>query len=479
MRDEDLAFLSIQELAHEMRARRLTSTMLTHIYLDRLERIGIDLGAAVTIVRERALAEAAAADRELADGVDRGPLHGIPYGVKDICAARGAPTTWGAGPFKDRVFDRDAAVVRRLRHAGAVLVAKLATVELAGAFGAADVNAITGVTKNPWDVRYSSGGSSNGSAVAVAAGLVGFSIGSETSGSLLVPAGSCGVSALRPTMGRVGRDGMMLASWTLDKIGSMGRSAMDCGLVLAAIARRGAKRARHQLRRLGDPRAIGPALRIGIPAELADMTPTARANFDAAVDTLQPFVRIVRGVELPLRRKTASRTVENILAVEASVLFRPLIRNRCIHEIGADAAARAEQASRVTAADYADALRERAQLASEYAGVWRHCDVLLSSNGSGAIRLDADRARLRQPTGRGPGLIPSGNLLGAPALAIANGFADEGVPTSMQLVGPPKSDMTLVAIGLLYQRLTDWHRRRPAALPSPAACAAASRPVNR
>ena len=191
----------------------------------------------VTRLPERALREARRADRERAAGRVRGPLHGIPYGVKDLLATPDAPTTWGAAPYRHQRFDFDATVVRKLSDAGAVLLAKLAMIELAGGFGYNDADAsFTGPGRTPWNAKFWSGGSSSGSGAAVAAGLVGFAIGSETSGSILFPAMACGVTGLRPTYGRVSRHGAMALCWTLDKLGPLARSAPDAEIVLRAIA---------------------------------------------------------------------------------------------------------------------------------------------------------------------------------------------------------------------------------------------------
>jgi aspartyl-tRNA(Asn)/glutamyl-tRNA(Gln) amidotransferase subunit A len=234
---EDLLFASVRELAGLLRRQRISSVALTEAYLDRLERIGPRLGAVVTVTRELALQEARADDAEIRAGRYRGPLHGVPYGLKDLAATKGIPTTWGAEPYRHQVFDHDATVVGNLRAAGAVLAAKLAMVELAGGFGYNNADAsFTGPGRTPWDAAYWSGGSSAGSGAAVAAGLVAFAIGSETSGSIITPAAFCGVSGLRPTYGRISRHGAMALSWTLDKLGPMCRCADDCGLVLAAAA---------------------------------------------------------------------------------------------------------------------------------------------------------------------------------------------------------------------------------------------------
>src|SRR5437879_5703217 len=202
----DLAFAAILELGPLLRTRRVSATELAELFLERLERFGPRYNCLVTVTPERALAAAARADRELAAGKIRGPLHGIPYGVKDLVAVRGYPTTWGAEPYRSQTFDQDATVVTRLDAAGAVLVGKLAMVELAGGMGYSQANAsFTGPGKTPWNVDYWSGGSSSGPGAAVAAGLVPFAIGSETSGSILTPAAYCGITGLRSEERRVGK----------------------------------------------------------------------------------------------------------------------------------------------------------------------------------------------------------------------------------------------------------------------------------
>jgi aspartyl-tRNA(Asn)/glutamyl-tRNA(Gln) amidotransferase subunit A len=233
----ELTWLTLPELGRLLRARKVSAVELAAHFLDRLERLGPVYNAVVTVLREPALAEARQRDADLAAGKDRGPLHGIPYGAKDLLAAEGAPTTWGAQPYRDQMLQGDGTVVRRLRKAGAVLCAKLAMVELAGGMGYNQAFAsFTGPGRSPWDPTRWSGGSSSGSGSAVGAGLVPFAIGSETWGSIQYPAAFCGVTGLRPTYGRVSRHGAMALSWTMDKLGPLARTAEDCGAVLAAIA---------------------------------------------------------------------------------------------------------------------------------------------------------------------------------------------------------------------------------------------------
>ena len=229
---EDVAFWPVVQLAQLIKTRQVTSTELTRLYLDRLHRYNGLLNCAVTICDDLAVQQAKQADAEIAAGKYKGPLHGIPWGAKDIIAAKGYKTTWGSGAYQDQVIDADASVVEMLRDAGAVLVAKLTTGEIAQGdrwFG--------GQTKSPWDPTQGSGGSSAGPGSATAAGLVGFSIGTETSGSILGPSSRCGVTGLRPTLGRISRDGVMALSWTQDRLGPMCRYAEDCALVMTVIAR--------------------------------------------------------------------------------------------------------------------------------------------------------------------------------------------------------------------------------------------------
>src|SRR5713101_6866359 len=233
---DDVLYQSVWEQSKLIRARKISPVELAEAAIARLERLGPKLGAVAAITRERAMEEARGVEKEIVAGHSRGPLHGIPWGAKDLLATRGIPTTWGAPPFKDQVFDYDATVVRKLREAGAVLVAKLSMIELAGGGGYNNGKAsLQGASRCPYNLSHWAGGSSSGPGAAVPSALVGFAIGSETLGSIITPSAFSGVSGLRPTYGRVSRHGAMALSWTMDKLGPMCRSAMDCGLVLNAV----------------------------------------------------------------------------------------------------------------------------------------------------------------------------------------------------------------------------------------------------
>jgi Asp-tRNA(Asn)/Glu-tRNA(Gln) amidotransferase A subunit family amidase len=322
---DEISYATVAELGRMLRSGHTTPTELTEHFLERLDRVARPLNAVVTLTSELALAQARQADDELAAGIDRGPLHGIPYGAKDLLATAGIPTTWGAAPYKDQIFDRDAAVIEQLREAGAVLAANLAMVELAGGFGYEQPNAaLTGPGKNAWDPGAWAGGSSSGSGAAVAAGAVPFAIGTETWGSITVPASYNGVTGLRPTYGRVSRRGAMALCWTLDKIGPLARTAEDCATVLAAIA--GPDPA--------DPTTFaGPRFPMGAPSparfrfgilkgSAEPVQPEVRANFEASLKVLAEFADL-KEVEIPVLPYDAAASL--IVGVESAAAFEEFI----------------------------------------------------------------------------------------------------------------------------------------------------------
>jgi aspartyl-tRNA(Asn)/glutamyl-tRNA(Gln) amidotransferase subunit A len=479
MTGEDLAFASIRELGTWLRARRVSAVDLAEACLQRLETTGRRLGAVVTVTRERALAQAHRANQELLAGKDRGPLHGIPYGAKDLLATKGIPTTWGAAPLRDQVLDHDATVVQRLEQAGAVLVAKLAMVELAGGLGYNNPDAsFTGPCRSPWNTAHWSGGSSSGSAAAVAAGLVPFAIGSETSGSILTPAAFCGVTGLRPTYGLVSRHGAMALCWTLDKLGPLARSAEDCALVLAAIAGPDpldpttGPSFRYVGR--GDAGAPGRRFRLGVLEHAtAGTDEDVRQAFEASLGALRDVADLDAAVpfpDLPYRE-----AVDLIVAGEGGAALRELIETGKVKQLQDASDRLGGYAMLLTrAADYVDALRSRVAMRAQLDALLARYDAVVAPTRSRLappIGKDFDAPAPGAPATptpprpaqapRAPATIPAGNLAGLPALALPNGFGKEGLPSSLQLIGRAGSEATLVAIGAAYQRLTDWHRRRP------------------
>jgi aspartyl-tRNA(Asn)/glutamyl-tRNA(Gln) amidotransferase subunit A len=460
MSPEDIAFADIATLQRLQTQRAISSLELTNLYLARLERYGGSYNAVVTIMHERARGEAKRADRERAAGRVRGPLHGIPYGVKDLLAAVGARTTWGAQPFRTQRFDYDATVVRRLGDAGAVLLAKLAMVELAGGFGYDDADAsFTGPGRTPWNRDYWSGGSSSGSGASVAAGLVAFAIGSETSGSILFPATSCGVTGLRPTYGRVSRHGAMALCWTLDKLGPMTRSAADAEIVLRAIA--GADP--------DDPSAVSrpfPALRrrprIGVLAKSTQkVMPAVKANFEAALRVLAEYCDVVPDVARPAMPYGAA--VETIVRAEGAAAFRDLIESGRSRELRAvDDRTGGYVAYATLAVDYIDALRQRRFMIAALERAFGGYDAIVSptlSTVAYPIGLSFDKAYPKYPGS--VSLISAGNLAGLPAIGFPNGFGEHGLPSGMALLGRPFGEAKIASIARQYQARTQHHKKRP------------------
>jgi aspartyl-tRNA(Asn)/glutamyl-tRNA(Gln) amidotransferase subunit A len=456
----DLAFADAVTQQRLLTKGSISSVELTKLYLDRLEKDGPHYNAVVAILHERALREARRADRERAQGRLRGPLHGIPYGVKDLLATPDAPTTWGAAPYRRQRFDEDATVVARLSAAGAVLLAKLAMVELAGGFGYNDADAsFTGPGKTPWNTAFWSGGSSSGSGAAVAAGLVGFAIGSETSGSILFPSTACGVTGLRPTYGRVSRHGAMALCWSLDKLGPLARSARDTETVLRAIA--GADPA--------DPTALerpfpAPRRRPRI-AVLKNATkgamPAVARNFNASLEVLATFCDLVPGVALPNLPYGAA--VGTIVNAEGAAAFRDLIesgRSRMLQQKDDRIGGYVGYAT--LAVDYLDAQRQRALMNRAIDETFGAYDAVVSPTlPIVTYPIGAPFDATYTQYGNGPELISPGNLAGWPALAMPNGFGDHGLPTGVALMAPPFTETRLTAIGKRYQQFTDFARRRP------------------
>ena len=463
----DFAFLGIPELGRLLRDRKVTAVALAEFFLDRLERLGPNYNAVVTVLREPALAEARERDAELARGKLRGPLHGIPYGAKDLLAAEGAPTTWGAQPYRDQLLQGDATVVRRLREAGAVLCAKLAMVELAGGMGYNQAFAsFTGPGRTPWDPSRWSGGSSSGSGAAVGAGLVPFAIGSETWGSIQFPAAFCGVTGLRPTYGRVSRHGAMALSWTMDKLGPLARTAHDCGLVLAAIA--GPDRA--------DPSALAerfeyPAkdrrrrFRIGVLRGSGEKTqPEVRRNFDEALGVLRQFCEVRDDLELPEYPYEAMASV--VIDAECASAFEPLFQSGRITELSAPEDRIGGYAGQVLLAkDYLRALRLRRPAALALDQLLGSVDAIAAPTlPTVAWPIDAPFDKVYPDYPGGASIGGPANLAGVPGLFLPNGLGEAGLPTSLQLTGRARRESTLLAIGARYQSLTEHHRRRPPGL---------------
>jgi aspartyl-tRNA(Asn)/glutamyl-tRNA(Gln) amidotransferase subunit A len=464
----DLSFLSIGELGALLQSRRISATQLAAHFLDRLERFGPRLNAIVTILRSAALAEARERDRELAGGKIRGPMHGIPYGVKDLLATEGAPTTWGAQPYRDQLLKGDATVVRRLREAGAVLCAKLAMVELAGGMGYNQAFAsFTGPGKCPWNASRWSGGSSSGPGSAVGGGLIPFAIGSETWGSIQYPAAFCGVSGLRPTYGRVSRHGAMALSWTMDKLGPLARNATDCGLVLAAIAGPDPLDPTTLEEPFAAPRsgAPTPRYRIGVLRGTRDKTqPEVLRNFEAALAVLGDDAEIIEDLELPDVPYDAAASI--IIDAEAASAFEPLFESGRIIELTAPEDRLGGYAGQVILAkDYLRALRVRRMARGALDQLLSTVDAIAApSLPTVAWPLDTPFDKVYPSYPGGTNMSGAANLCGVPGLFLMNGLGEAGLPTSLQLTARAMNEKILLDIGMQYQERTEFHRLRPAGL---------------
>jgi aspartyl-tRNA(Asn)/glutamyl-tRNA(Gln) amidotransferase subunit A len=458
--DDDLAFSDATALGALIAKKAVSSLELTKLYLGRLERYGKRLGAVVTTMHDRALAEARAADRALARGERKGALHGVPYGVKDLLAAKGAPTTWGAQPYRDRVFDYDAAVVERLHAAGGVLLAKLAMVELAGGFGYNEADAsFTGPGRTPWNRNYWSGGSSSGPGAAVAAGLVGFAIGSETDGSIMVPSAFCGVTGLRPTFGRVSRYGAMALMWSSDKLGPLARSARDAELVVRAIAGADARDPSSKTMPFHRSRTRP---RIGVIARSTEKAQSAVvANFTASLDVLREFADVGGEAELP--QHPHGDVFSILIDAECASAFRDLIESGRARELRSpeDRVGGYEMYGTL-AVDYLDASRQRAKIDRAMREMVAPFDALAFPTlptVAYPIGIPFDKAYPGTPGAVDP--TTPANLAGIPAISLPNGFGEHGLPTGLCLLGNAWSEARLSAIGRAYQSRTAFHVRRP------------------
>lgn len=463
MLPEATAFLSVRELATKLRAREVTSVQLTEFFLERLDRIGPKLNAVATVTRDLALQQAKQADAELAAGKDRGLLHGVPYGAKDLLATKGIPTSWGAAPFKDQMLDLDATVIVRLRKAGAVLAAKLAMVEIAGGLGYVQANAsFSGPGLNPWDTKRWSGGSSTGPGSAVGGGLVPFAIGSETWGSIMTPAGFCGLAGLRPTYGRISRYGAMALSWSLDKLGPMCRTADDCGLVMNAIAGADPLDAtsserpyaywKGQLKRDG--------FKLGVLKERADKAqPEVKDNFEKSLEVLQQFATISEFElpDLPWNEVTAT-----ILNCEAAAAHEGLITTGDVWEMTAQEDHWGIHSQMVIPAkDYINALRIRPKMQKALDAALAPFDAVVTPTlATVAYPNDVSWPEYRKGF-RAENLGGPTNGCGLPGLSVPNGFGEGNMPTGLQFIGRAFDENVLLALGVRYQELTDWHKKYP------------------
>ena len=439
---EDLAYAPLTRLADLIRRRQVTSVQLTEMYLARLARLDAQLLCVTTLTRDRALAQARAADAEIAAGRYRGPLHGIPWGAKDLLAVTNYPTTWGSAPYREQRFAEDATVVRRLDAAGAVLIAKLTLGELAQGdrwYG--------GMTRNPWKLDQGSSGSSAGPGSATAAGGVAFAIGSETLGSISSPSTRNGVTGLRPTFGRVPRTGAMALSWSMDKLGPMARSVEDCALIFSALhGPDGADQTVHAapFNWSGDAPLRG--IRVGYVRSAFDAPLERHATKpfdDAALAVLRRLGIDLVPVELPAFDYDALRI---ILTAEAGAAFDELTRSGRVREMaqqGAGAWPNTFRTSRlIPAVDYINANRARTLAIQAWDTLMQSVDVIVTPTNGGAQ-------------------LTATNLTGHPAVILPHGFRDDGTPVSLTFLGRLFGEEALLRVAHAYQQATDFHTRHP------------------
>ncbi|HZU24910.1 MAG TPA: amidase [Bryobacteraceae bacterium] len=477
---EELYYATIPELSQKLQSRDVSARDLVKLFGERLEQIGPRYNALALSLRKDAEKFAKDVDDDLKRQRFRGPLQGIPYGAKDLLAVKGHVTAWGARPFADQIFDYDATAVARLNKHGAPVLAKLAMVELAGGPSYRYASAsISGPGLNPWDTTRWSGGSSSGSAIAVAAGLVPFALGSETVGSIVTPSAFCGVTGLRPTYGLVSRYGAMPLSWTLDKIGPIAHTAEDCGLVLQAIAGKDS----HDPASAGKSFYYAPQyardlkeVRVGFATvdfdEWAD--PAARPDFGKAIDTLRLMGLQMTAAKLPVF--PYGPVTGTVVAAEGSSVFQELIVSGRVNQLADPLQiAGLKEGLRIPASDYLRAMRIRRLVVDAFRDLLADIDVLLAPARLGPAppvnepldRPHGDRSHAPADPGL-TALIAASNLAGLPALVLPCGFAG-GLPIGIQLVGRAFTENTLLAIGKEFQNRTDWHRRHPPAAPQSAA----------
>ena len=436
---EDLAFYSVGQLSELIRTRKVTSEQLTTMYLGRLKKYGPKLECVITLTEELALRQAKQADRDIAKGKYRGILHGIPYGAKDLLTVKGYKTTWGSVPYKDQVIDEDATVIKRLEEAGAVLVAKFTMGELAMGdvwFG--------GRTRNPWNIKQGSSGSSAGSASATAAGLVGFAIGTETVGSIVSPSSICGTTGLRPSYGRVSRTGAMALSWSMDKIGPICRTVEDCALVFNAICGPDGKdQTLFDAPFNYDPKINWKKIHIGYLKLEFDSVRFNKAISDSVLTVLSRLGAKLIPIELP---KLPIEPLAIIDIVEGAAAFDDLTRSGKDDLMvlqGKDAWPNYFRSSRfIPAVEYIEANRVRYLVIQEMQKLMKNIDVYVApSFGENNLLLT--------------------NLTGHPCVVLPDGFTKEGTPTSISFIGQLFGEAKLLAVAKAYQDATDFHLKHP------------------
>jgi aspartyl-tRNA(Asn)/glutamyl-tRNA(Gln) amidotransferase subunit A len=459
---EDVLYLTVRELGERIRTRQLSPVELTEAYLDRCKTYGPQLNASATLTPDLAMQQARAAEKEIAAGHYRGPLHGIPYAAKDLLAVKGFPTTWGAKPYLNRHFDYNATVINKLNDAGAVLLGKAAMIELAGGLGYRYASAsATGAAKNPWNANCWTCGSSSGSGAIVAAALAAFAIGTETWGSIVCPSAFCGVSGLRPTFGRVGRGGAIALSYSMDKIGPMCRSAEDCTLVLTAISGHDPGDAGSLPESQARFTYSAPAkpLRIAkIDKAWEKPDPDIAAAFDQALSVLEKTGATIGSVQLPEGPYETCGGI--VINVEAAAAYSTLLQSGKVAELS-DPLSRigGYVAETVDSQDFIRAQRIRRVLQQKMDAIFEHFDVLVAA--SQPIPASTLDTNLETDLSFADPIGGIGNLCGLPAQSVPCGFTKSGLPTGIQFLAQVLNDSAVVSVARTFQKHTNWNRKRP------------------
>src|SRR5258708_1945311 len=466
MLNPDVLYLPVTELAKRVRQKQLSPVELTEAYLERSRTIGPRLNAYATLTPDLAMKQARAAEKEIASGKYRGPLHGIPYAAKDLLAVKGYPTTWGARPYLKQTFDEDATVIRKLEDAGAVLIGKAAMIELAGGLGYRFASAsATGPAKNPWNEKHWTCGSSSGSAAVVGAGLAGFAIGTETWGSILCPSGFCGLSGLRPTFGRVSRAGAMALSFSMDKIGPMARGAEDCDLILRAIAGHDPQDAGSLPEAAAQYTGAGEMkkpLRIGWMTNQWKEKETS-VDVATAVKAARELLQKHPGIqmsEVSLPDGPWEAAGGTIVSVEATAAFRELIQSGHVAELS-DPVGRigGYMGETISASDFITAQRVRDVVQKKMAWIFAKVAVLAAA--SLPVTAPLIDANLDDTLAFGDPIGGIGNITGLPAISVPCGFGQENLPIGIQFLAAPQEDAKVVQAASVFQAQTDWHKRHP------------------
>jgi len=459
--------MTIQEAAAALRARKISAVELTTAALGRIGALNPKLNAVQTLMEESALESARQADRELAKGIDFGPLHGIPIAVKDVFETKGIRTTCGSKLFEKFVPDRDAAVVEKLDEAGAVLIGKLGMHELA--YGVTSNNPHFGAVRNPWDPTRIPGGSSGGSGSAVAAEMVFMAMGSDTGGSIRIPAAFCGTVGLKPTFGRVSRYGVMPLDFSLDHMGPLTRSVRDAALTLQALAGFDPRDETSSRRPAGSyTPEIGcgiPNLRIGWPENFYFdcVDPAVKAGVEKmAAAAERAGARIV-----PLRMPdidAINAVARVVLMSEASALMEPFLDRREL--FGSDVLALFDQGRLIPATDYINAQRLRRIMQRDFRALWETVDCLITPAAPmGAPKIGAPTVRVGDKTEdarlASTRLVRAVNLLGLPALSLPCGLDGDGMPLGAQIIGKPFDEATILRVGAALEDATEYHNLRP------------------